>query len=179
MESVVWKSDNESVVTVDQRGNLCFVGVGFATVIATSESGLTDDIIITVKHTDADGKWEFDGENHYHTCLHGTKFDMAPHSGGVATLEEKAVCDICKAEYGDFWHYVEHDMLSKDITALYNDGGTWYYIENGRINRNATTLVYQNGTWYYVENGAVNWGANLYFNFCGTEYRVVNGTVVF
>ena len=59
------------------------------------------EIPATGNHTDADGKWEIDGTNHWHTCYFGTKFDVAVHSGGEATCVGKAVCEICKAQYGD------------------------------------------------------------------------------
>ncbi len=48
-EEVTWESDNTSVVTVDENGRIEFIGVGTATVTATSESGLEDSITITVK----------------------------------------------------------------------------------------------------------------------------------
>lgn len=50
-------------------------------------------------HTDANGKWESDEVNHFRTCSCNRVFDSARHSG-VATCKEKAVCSICKAEYG-------------------------------------------------------------------------------
>ena len=59
------------------------------------------EIAATGNHTDADGKWETDGTNHWHTCYFGTKFDVAVHSGGEAACVGKAVCEICKAQYGD------------------------------------------------------------------------------
>ncbi len=58
------------------------------------------DIPETGKHTDADGKWETDGKNHWHTCYFGTKFDLTAHSGGEATCIHKAVCTVCQTAYG-------------------------------------------------------------------------------
>ena len=63
------------------------------------ESG--SEISSTGNHTDVDGKWESDGTNHWHTCYFGTKFDITAHSGGEATCVSKAVCEVCKAQYGD------------------------------------------------------------------------------
>ena len=60
-----------------------------------------NDIPATGKHTDADGKWETDGINHWHTCYFGTKFDIAAHNGGEATCISKANCSVCGAEYGN------------------------------------------------------------------------------
>ena len=59
------------------------------------------EIPATGNHTDADGKWESDGENHWHTCYFGTKFDVTAHTGGEATCVNKAICEVCKIEYGD------------------------------------------------------------------------------
>lgn len=55
----------------------------------------------TGKHTDADGKWESDDENHWYTCQCGEVFDKALHEGGEATCSAKAVCEVCSAEYGE------------------------------------------------------------------------------
>lgn len=62
------------------------------------ESG--SEIPATNAHVDADGKWESDDTQHYHTCSCGTKFDVADHTGGTATCSEKAVCSVCGVEYG-------------------------------------------------------------------------------
>ena len=59
------------------------------------------EIPATGNHTDVDGKWESDGENHWHTCYFGTKFDVTAHTGGEATCVNKAICKVCKIEYGD------------------------------------------------------------------------------
>ncbi len=59
------------------------------------------EIPATGNHTDADGKWETDGTNHWHTCYFGTKFDLTAHSGGEATCISKANCSVCGIEYGN------------------------------------------------------------------------------
>ena len=57
------------------------------------------------EHT-ADSEWHnsADGKYHYHICTHSgcsEILDKANHSGGTATCEDKAVCSVCGAEYGD------------------------------------------------------------------------------
>ena len=57
------------------------------------------------EHT-ADSEWHnsADGTYHYHECTHSgcsEILDKANHSGGTATCENKAVCSICGAEYGE------------------------------------------------------------------------------
>ena len=56
-------------------------------------------------HT-ADSEWHnsADGKYHYHKCTHSgcsEILDKANHSGGTATCEDKAVCSVCGAEYGE------------------------------------------------------------------------------
>ena len=57
------------------------------------------------EHT-ADSEWHnsADGTYHYHECTHSgcsEILDKANHSGGTATCENKAVCSVCGAEYGE------------------------------------------------------------------------------
>lgn len=67
------------------------------------------DFVITpaghYEHT-ADSEWHnsADGTYHYHECTHSgcsVILDKANHSGGTATCENKAVCSVCGAEYGE------------------------------------------------------------------------------
>ena len=57
------------------------------------------------EHT-ADSEWHnsADGKYHYHECTQSgclVILDKANHSGGTATCENKAVCSVCGAEYGE------------------------------------------------------------------------------
>lgn len=58
-------------------------------------------ILATGDHVDADGKWESDEQEHFHTCGCGTEFDNAAHSGGEASCTEKAACAVCGGAYGE------------------------------------------------------------------------------
>ena len=44
----------------------------------------------------------FDDVSHYIMCNCGEYMGTAPHTGGVATENELALCDICHSSYGDF-----------------------------------------------------------------------------
>lgn len=81
----------------------------------------------TGNHTDADGKWETNGTQHWHTCYYGTQFDIALHNGGTATCTEKARCSICGAEYGEYGVHklTHHDRVEPDYE---NDGNIEYWI---------------------------------------------------
>ena len=60
-----------------------------------------EEIPATGDHVDADGKWEYNENGHYHTCSCGAEFNGAPHSGGEANCKSGAVCDICQQVYTD------------------------------------------------------------------------------
>ena len=64
--------------------------------------GTGHSIPSTGKHVDADGEWESNNTQHFHTCACGVEFDQEDHSDGEATCSTKAICDVCKSEYGDF-----------------------------------------------------------------------------
>lgn len=83
----------------------------------------------TGNHMDADGKWETDGNKHWHTCYNGTIFDEAEHSGGNATCKQKAVCKDCGVEYGD---YAAHQLTKHDQVkpTFENDGNIEYWTCN-------------------------------------------------
>ena len=65
------------------------------------DSYVGDEVPATGAHVDADGLWESDDENHWHTCGCGEKFDEAAHEGGEATCVAKAECAVCGTGYGE------------------------------------------------------------------------------
>ena len=70
----------------------------------SGEHAITDHnsvVIPATGHTADDSGWNSNGTNHWHVCATcKEKFDEAAHTGGTATCSSKAVCDVCKAEYG-------------------------------------------------------------------------------
>ncbi len=55
--------------------------------------------------------WSYDGDHHWHVCtICNAELDKAEHSGGTATCQAKAICDVCKAEYGTT---TAHTFISK------------------------------------------------------------------
>ncbi len=66
----------------------------------------------TGAHVDADGEWEHNGTQHFHTCTCGTEFDKENHFGGVATCKDKAVCSVCNVAYGEI-DADNHDFSGK------------------------------------------------------------------
>lgn len=104
------------------------------------------DIPATGKHNDADGKWETDGKNHWHTCYFGTKFDLTAHSGGEATCISKANCSACGAEYGNLDasnHKHTEVRNAKDATCCEKGytGDTWCTDCNTKISSGSDILA--------------------------------------
>lgn len=46
-------------------------------------------------------EWMYDEKNHWHECECGEKQDMSEHTGGIATEQEQAICEICGISYGN------------------------------------------------------------------------------
>ncbi len=49
----------------------------------------------------------FEGNNtvgHYKECICGNRYEAGAHEGGTATEDQRAICDICELEYGEFLH---------------------------------------------------------------------------
>ena len=45
--------------------------------------------------------WESDANEHWNECECGDKANKTAHSGGTATCQAKAKCEVCNAEYGE------------------------------------------------------------------------------
>ena len=57
----------------------------------------------TPSHTHAPSEeWTTDEDSHWHECECGEKFDEGEHTGGEANCDNKAVCEKCDKEYGEF-----------------------------------------------------------------------------
>ncbi len=69
--------------------------------------GMTVSVGPTIAHTDANGAWEYDGNNHWHTCSCGHEFDKSAHAGGTATCDAAAVCTTCGQSYGSALGHTE------------------------------------------------------------------------
>ena len=84
----------------------------------------------TGKHVDADGEWETDGTNHWHTCSCGAVMDKAAHEGGEATCKEQAVCSVCGTKYGNLNADNHKNTEIRDAVAATEEkegytGDTW------------------------------------------------------
>ncbi len=81
----------------------------------------------TGEHVDADGKWETNATQHFHTCGCGKVFDHEDHIGGAANCKDKAVCEICGASYGELNannHTGETHLVGEKATSCKETGYT-------------------------------------------------------
>lgn len=104
-QGVNYTTSDPDVATVDPDGTVHAVGEGQATITATTaDGGFNATCVVTVPHEHSFGQdWAHDGQNHWHECVSGdgATDSVAPHTGGTATCERQAVCEICGASYGD------------------------------------------------------------------------------
>ena len=73
--------------------------------------------------------WKSDGSKHWkeYSCC-GAHAEEAAHSGGTATCQDKAVCDICHQPYGDLGSHVPASTWSKDAS------GHWHACQTPNCN---------------------------------------------
>lgn len=78
---------------------------------------------------DMDTKWSSNDTQHFHKCLtKGCDYieDAADHSGGKATCQSRAKCDVCAAEYGNLGAHDLTKTAAKAPTCL-EPGNNEYY----------------------------------------------------
>lgn len=128
-QSVIYSSSDTDVATVDGNGTVYAVSEGEATITVTTEDGgYTASCVVAVSHEHTYGTdWSYDGNSHWHTCTSGdgAKTEESAHSGGSATCETQAVCEICGASYGD---YSAHALVKTEaVEAGHNNTGNIEY----------------------------------------------------
>lgn len=67
-------------------------------------------------HDHQSNDWEHNDTEHWQVCTCGAVFHKTKHSGGTATCIDKAVCEFCKAEYGE---KLPHDFTAETVDAKY------------------------------------------------------------
>ena len=132
----------------------------------------------TGAHVDADGKWESNANQHFHTCSCGTQFDFANHEGGEATCAAQAVCTVCGAAYGEKnADNHKHTELRDAKDATCKDpgytGDTWCKdcskkLQSGQVKPATGAHVDADGKWES--------NANQHFHTCncGTQFGFAN-----
>ena len=67
-------------------------------------------------HDHQSSDWKSNETEHWQVCTCGAVFHKAQHSGGKATCTQNAVCEFCKAEYGE---KLPHDFTAEAVDAKY------------------------------------------------------------
>ena len=98
--------------------------------------------------------WESNETEHWQVCACGAEFNKRGHSGGTATCKERAVCDVCKAEYG--------------ATAPDNHVGKLKHVEA----KAATTSEEGNIEYWYCET------CGKYYSDAGTKNEITQAETV-
>ena len=77
----------------------------------------------------AQGHWQHSAASHWKLCTCSAKVAEAAHLGGAATCTDKAVCEVCGAEYGDLNPGHHAGLKHVDAKAATRDakGNTEYW----------------------------------------------------
>ena len=65
---------------------------------------------------DDDGEWEFLGEEHFHTCSHGVKIDVAEHTHEQGYFNCADICSVCNAQNCITYGFMEGVETIKDAS---------------------------------------------------------------
>ena len=101
--------------TCTENGNIAYWTCSVCEKLFSDAAGKTeiskqDTVVAATGHTRSD-VWSSDGTDHWHICTTcEAVLDKAAHSGGTVTCQAKAICNVCKAEYGE---KADHTFVSK------------------------------------------------------------------
>lgn len=102
---------------------------------------------------------KFDETYHWIECACGDVIEKEEHSGGQATTTLKAICDICKQEYGDYLKSEYGEVSFVDIKVYPNgyDGVVLRpYFTNPELCTNEKfTYTAEHENYCYIENNKV------------------------
>ena len=73
------------------------------------------------------GEWHYDAENHWKECACGDRGEATAHTGGIATCNVKAICDICGQPYGDFAAHEDPQHVEAKAATYAAAGNIEYY----------------------------------------------------
>lgn len=101
--------------TCTENGNIAYWTCSVCEKLFSDAAGKTeiskqDTVVAATGHTRSD-VWTSDGTDHWHICTTcEAVLDKAAHSGGTVTCQAKAICNVCKVEYGE---KADHTFVSK------------------------------------------------------------------
>lgn len=129
-QTVTFTSSNTAVAAVDPDGTVHALSEGQATItVTTRDGGFQATCLVTVPHEHSyNTQWSHDGQYHWHECTagDGAVSDKAAHTGGAATCERQAVCEVCGAPYGELAdHTLNH--VDRVEPTHFADGNIEYW----------------------------------------------------
>ncbi|MBE6757957.1 MAG: hypothetical protein E7552_05350 [Ruminococcaceae bacterium] len=131
IERITWESSNESVASVTEWGEVYLLSRGATTITATSESGFTASIVVTVK----DHETLQLGEMYTLNNLNGnmeTVYVFTPSESGIYTFQSYGnQTDPYGTLYDADWNYLESaddndDHSNFRLTLTLTEGETYY-----------------------------------------------------
>ena len=136
--------------TCTENGNIAYWTCSVCEKLFSDAAGKTeiskqDTVVAATGHTRSD-VWTSDGTDHWHICTTcEAVLDKAAHSGGTVTCQAKAICNVCKAEYGE---KADHTFVSKhDNTQHWKECSVCGAIDPDNLKTNHTF-----GEWETVTN---------------------------
>ncbi len=125
-ESVMWSSSDDEIVSVSEWGEAYLLAIGTATITATSESGFTDSITVTVKDYDPialDTEYAFNNENGNIP----TVFSFTPTEDGTYCFYSYGnETDPYANLYDADWNWLESDYNNFRLQWRMTAGETYY-----------------------------------------------------
>ena len=92
--------------------------------LSISSCGTAKKSSVSSEHTHVYSGYQHDDHDHWQKCEEcGEIINKGPHSGGTSTCVQKAICEICGAEYGEL---EEHQYGSE---YKYEEGDDYHYQE--------------------------------------------------
>lgn len=67
--------------------------------------------------------FKFNAENHWYECSCGDKQTVEKHKGGIATITNKAICEVCNQEYGEL---LSENHVHEYANLNYDANSHWY-----------------------------------------------------
>lgn len=172
-ESITWESDDETIATVSENGEVTFLSTGVVNITATSENGLTDTIEITVKEPVS--------------LIEGQSTTIYLESDDEALIEYVATEDSEKRIYvseasnkntimlvlcnswgtwlaSSTYGYIDYDFVEGETYYIYAHYYEWFDGQKGSFSLDIEELV--SATSISIDLGTE------YSNFVGTEVKL-------
>ena len=138
-----------TAVTLDENKSFILSAAdGEQKIVVTDKAGNTAEMTVTVNDGHTFGKWESNGDGtHTHRCkiIGCNGFETKECSGGTATCNEKAKCEVCGKAYGELdpgnhanLKHIPAKVATKDaegnIEYWYCEGCDRYYSDAETLN---------------------------------------------